>query len=111
MLARMTSSGTMAVVAIVAVSALGTTVDAAEIVKFRLSKWTSAHFDNAQAATKYLETVNKIGGEATQHQHGDHFDVRYRCPTWRSISCKSHSEAHQLEHWFKSYGFETMHQH
>lgn len=88
-------------------------VDAAqrEVVKFRLTKWKAAHFDSQVEARKHHATLTKIGCEAKQHAHGDHYDVSYRCPEWRSISLKTHAEAHQWETWLKSIGFETRHEH
>jgi hypothetical protein len=82
-----------------------------EIVNFRLVQWRSAHYDDAKLAQANLTTFKKIGCEVEQNQHGGHVDVRYRCPTWRSIAAKSHVEAHQWEKWLKASGFETSHKH
>ena len=82
-----------------------------EVVSFRLIQWKAAHFDDAQSAQQHRDTLLQIGCEAKQHKHGGHYDVSYRCPMWRSISLKSHNEAHQLERWLKSAGFETAHEH
>ena len=82
-----------------------------EIISFRLPDWKSAHFDDAKSAQANFETFKQIGCEAEQHQHGGHFDVRYRCVQWRSIALTSHDEAHQWERWLKAYGFETSHRH
>lgn len=82
-----------------------------EIVTFRLGQWKTAHFDDAKTARANFATFKQIGCEAEQHQHGGHFDVRYRCMQWRSIALTSHGEAYQWERWLKAYGFETSHQH
>lgn len=82
-----------------------------EILSFRLPQWKSVHLDDAKAAKVSVETLKQIGCEAEQHQHGGHFDVRYRCIQWRSIALNTHDEAHQWERWLKSFGFETAHQH
>ena len=105
----------MAIVALAVIASgfLGTEAFAVEreIVSFRLQQWKSAHFDDAATAQANFETFTRIGCEAEQHQHGGHFDVRYRSPKWRNISLTSHAEAHQWEGWLKKLGFETTHQH
>lgn len=82
-----------------------------EIVSFRLAAWKSAHLDEVNVAKAILDTLKSIGCEVKQQQHGGHFDVTFRCPTWRSIALKSHAEAHQWERWLKAFGFETAHKH
>ncbi len=81
------------------------------VVKFRLTKWKSAHFHDAKAAKTFNETMTKLGCEAKQHAHGDHIDVTFRCAQWRALSATSDEHAHQWESWLKKYGFETSHQH
>jgi hypothetical protein len=82
-----------------------------EIVQFRLTNWKTAHFNDAKKAQSHSATLKQIGCEVKQHAHGSHHDVSYRCPKWRSISLKSHNQAHQWEGWLKSKGFETAHNH
>lgn len=82
-----------------------------EIVQFRLTDWKTAHFNDANKAQSNSATLKQIGCEVKQHAHGSHHDVSYRCPKWRSISLKSHNQAHQWEGWLKSKGFETAHNH
>ncbi len=84
---------------------------ASEVISFRLPNWKSAHFDDAKSAEANFKTFKQIGCEVEQGQHGGHFDVRYRCPKWRSISFKSHDDAHRWERWLKASGFETSHKH
>ena len=81
------------------------------VVNFRLPNWKSAHFDDAKSAQTNFKTFQQIGCEVEQDQHGGHFDVRYRCPTWRGISLNSHGEAHRWERWLNASGFETSHKH
>jgi len=83
----------------------------AEIVKFRLTKWKTAHVKDTVSAETLGETLEKLGCEVKLHAHGDHNDVTYRCAQWRSMALKSHSEAHKWESWLKSKGFETRHEH
>jgi hypothetical protein len=83
----------------------------AEIVRFRLSKWKAAHIDDSESAKSLAATLKEIGCEVQQHAHDGHFDVRYRCVEWRSISLQSHDEAHKWERWLKAKGFQTQHTH
>ena len=85
--------------------------DSLERVEFRLTEWKSLHFDQANHAKQYYETFKGIGCECKQDAHGDHIDVAFRCPKWRSLSLKSHSEAHKWEAFLKKAGFETNHEH
>lgn len=82
-----------------------------EIVKFRLTNWKTAHFDDAKKAQSQSGTLKQIGCEVKLHAHGSHHDVSYRCIQWRSISLKSHKQAQQWERWLKLHGFETAHHH
>jgi hypothetical protein len=80
-------------------------------VSYRLTNWKAAHFNSEKDANKVLQTLKQLGCEARQEAHNGHTDVIYRCPSWRVHKAKSHDEAHQWEHWFKTYGFETKHEH
>ena len=82
-----------------------------EVVSFRLTDWKAVHLHDAKAAGTLVVTLEKIGCEVQKHSHGDHIDVKYRCPEWKSIRLKSHDDAHQWEKWFKGKGFETHHEH
>lgn len=82
-----------------------------EVVSFRLTEWKSVHMDDQKKAEGIIKTLKKIGCDATGHSHGDHFDIRYRCVNWRSISLESHAKAHEWETWLKKLKFETKHQH
>lgn len=85
--------------------------DSVERVEFRLMEWNSFHFDQASEAKEYFDTFKRLGCECKQETHGDHFDVAFRCPKWRSLSLKSHAEAHKWEAFLKKAGFETKHEH
>jgi hypothetical protein len=82
-----------------------------ERVDFRLTSWKALHFDDARKAQSYFKIFKTIGCECKQESHGDHFDVKFRCPKWRSIALKTHAEAHQWEAFLKKIGFETKHDH
>jgi hypothetical protein len=83
----------------------------ASTIAFRLGKWKSMHFDNAELAKQHLATVKQIGCEARQEKHGGHIDVTYRCAAWRPLVVGSEELAHQWESWLQDSGFETLHGH
>ena len=83
----------------------------AEIVRFRLAEWKAQHFHDAAQAKTFADTVAHLGVEAKTGSHGDHIDVTYRCPQWRSLQAPSHESAHAWENWLKASGFETVHEH
>ena len=82
-----------------------------EVIEFKLGKWKSAHFDSEKDSQKVLDTLKSLGCEANKHAHDGHTDVSYRCVTWKTISAKTHEEAHKWEKWLQAYGFETKHVH
>jgi len=82
-----------------------------EIVRFRLAKWKASHFKKVKDADAHASIMKSIGCEVKRHKHGDHIDVSYRCPKWRQLNLRTHTEAHQWEKWLKYYGFETQHKH
>jgi hypothetical protein len=100
-----------AVAAVLAASPL--TSGAAEQFKvsYRLEKWKTSEFANAEEAQKVFETFQKLGCETAQEGHGGHIDVRYRCPKWKEITVNDHGGAHRWEAWLKQAGFETRHAH
>lgn len=109
MSALKTLTVTMLFVCCIAIGSLK--ADSLERVEFRLMDWKALHFDQASQAKAYYETFKGIGCECKQENHGDHIDVAFRCPKWRSLSLKSHSEAHKWEAFLKKAGFETKHEH
>lgn len=83
----------------------------AEIVRFRLGEWKAQHFQDQGQAKSFADTVVHLGCEAKTGAHGDHVDVTYRCPEWKSLQAPSHDSAHKWESWLKAAGFETVHEH
>ena len=107
-----TSVLSLAAAAVIAVGAGEYAMSAErEIVGYRLQEWTTAEFEDSGRAETHYKTLKKLGCEVKQERHGDHFDVTYRCPEWRELSAKSHSDAHKWEDWLKDCGFETNHKH
>ena len=82
-----------------------------EIVSYRLSEWKTLHFDDADLATKHLDTMKMLGCQVKQDSHGGHIDVSYYCPQWKQATVATHSVAHKWEKWLRGAGFETRHTH
>lgn len=80
-------------------------------IAFRLAKWKSMHFDDAELAKKHLATVKQLGCDARQESHGGHIDVTYRCEGWKPLVVGSDELAHQWQSWLQKSGFETLHGH
>ena len=80
-------------------------------IAFRLGKWKSMHFDDAELAKHHLATVKQLGCDAREEKHGGHTDVTYRCAAWRPLVVGSEELAHQWESWLQNSGFETLHGH
>ena len=102
---------TIAALVACCLTAANAQADQLERVEYRLTEWKSLHFDKAEQAKQYYQTFKSIGCEAKQDSHGNHIDVAFRCPKWKSLSLKSHAEAHKWEAFLKKAGFETKHQH
>ena len=100
-------------VALVVMSFVSSNASAAskEVIEFRLAKWKSAHFNSEKDSQTVVDTLKQLGCEASKHAHDGHTDVTYRCVTWKTISAKTHDEAHKWEKWLQAYGFETKHVH
>ncbi|MCC7425196.1 MAG: hypothetical protein IT428_33415 [Planctomycetaceae bacterium] len=81
------------------------------VVEFRLPKQRSAHFDDPREASQFGKDLQRLGCDVRTENHGEHLDVTYRCPQWRSIEASSDAAAHRWEGWLKSQGFETSHRH
>jgi len=80
-------------------------------VEYRRIPWNTQHFNDANQAKAYADTLQQLGCEVVQEPHNGHIDVRYRCFGWRQITVQNHDVCHQWEAWLKSNGFETKHQH
>lgn len=84
---------------------------AAENVTYQLKDWKAKHMHDTKKADKIIDTLKKLGCEVERHQHGNHYDVKYRCPKARKLELKTHKEALAWEKWLKEYGFVTKHTH
>ena len=82
-----------------------------ELVLFRLTQSKRVHLHDAEKADKIADNLKKIGCEVDVEKHGDHIDIEYSCPKWKTIKLKSHSDAHKWQEWLDKLGFETHHKH
>lgn len=80
-------------------------------VAYRVTKMQTLHFDASAEARQYVETVRKLGCEASIDDHGNHLDVSFRLAEWKSITLRTEATAHKWEDWMKANGFETIHAH
>jgi len=81
---------------------------AAKIVGYRAPEWKSLHTTSSEEAEQTLATLKKIGCEVDTNNHGDHFDIKYRCPEWRSMKVKTHTLQSQWSSWCENQGMETV---
>ncbi len=81
------------------------------VVAYRLSGWKTMEFENQQEAQQHLQTVQKLGCEATLKDHNGHQDVTYRLQVWTPLKLATEKLAHDWERWLAYSGFETVHGH
>ncbi|QDS91105.1 hypothetical protein EC9_53250 [Rosistilla ulvae] len=82
-----------------------------EVVKYQLLEWKNKHTKNNEDAEKLIKTFKMLKVETEVSDHGNHKDVKYRCPKWKQLTVKDHDTAHQWEAWLKKLGFKTIHEH
>ncbi|QDV66414.1 hypothetical protein Poly24_01000 [Rosistilla carotiformis] len=82
-----------------------------EVVKYQLLEWKNKHTRNNDDAEKLIKAFKTLKVEMEVSDHGNHKDVKYRCPKWKQLTVKDHDTAHQWEAWLKKLGFKTIHEH
>jgi len=87
---------------------LSETEPAQKTIGFRSIKWQTKHIHDAGEAARLIESLEKIGCEVIQQDHNGHLDVRYRCPTWKSISVQNDEFASQWSAWLAGNGIEAV---
>jgi len=80
-------------------------------VKIRLAAWKTIHARSAEQAQALKETYELIGCEAAVDNHGDHIDLKFRCPNWTTVALVNSQAAHVWQDWLNKSGFETQHDH
>ena len=82
-----------------------------ETVQYQLKDWRAYHPRNELEGKLYTELFKMLGCEVSTAKHGNHEDIRYRCPSWQTIGVPSHAIAHAWMAQLKKLGFATMHEH
>jgi len=77
-------------------------------VGFRMTNWQTIHSDGTPATQERIATLQKIGCEVQQDNHGGHVDIAFRCPTWKSIPVRNDDELQQWHQWLVNNEFETV---
>lgn len=75
---------------------------------FRLKDWKTFHASSIEDAQTTIATLKKIGCEVESDSHGDHIDVKYRCPDWRSMKLTTDQLINQWTTWCAGKGMETV---
>ena len=78
-----------------------------KIVGYRAPDWQTLHTSAAEAE-QTVATLKRIGCEVATNNHGDHVDVKFRCPEWRSMKVKTHALQSQWSNWCENQGLETV---
>ena len=81
---------------------------AAKIVGYRTTDWQTVHTASSDEADQTVATLKRIGCEVDTNNHGDHIDIKFRCPEWRSMKVKTHTLQAQWSSWCESQGLEIV---
>ena len=79
-----------------------------KLVGYRAPEWKTLHTASAEQAEQTVATLKRIGCEVDASNHGDHVDVKFRCPEWRSMKVKTHALQAQWSSWCENQGLETV---
>lgn len=77
-------------------------------IGFRLIEWKAIHSHSEQESKETVAALQKVGCEVLTEQHGDHIDVKYRCPEWKALSLANNQLVNQWSTWFQAKGIETV---
>ena len=78
------------------------------LVGYRAPEWKTLHTSSTQGAEQTVATLKRIGCEVETNNHGDHIDIKFRCPEWRSMKVKTHALQAQWSNWCENQGLETV---
>lgn len=79
-----------------------------KIVGFRAPKWKTIHSSSEAEAQSTVATLKKIGCEVETANHGNHIDIKFRCPEWRSMILDTSTLVNQWSLWCETQGMETV---
>ncbi len=77
-------------------------------IGYRLKDWKTMHANSADEARITIATLKKLGCEVQSDDHGNHIDVKYRCPEWRSMKLATDQLVNQWTTWCAGKGLETI---
>lgn len=80
----------------------------AKIVGFRATEWKTIHSGNEAQAKQTEATLKKLGCEVKVANHGNHIDVSFRCPDWRSMKLDTDQLVFQWAQWCDTQGMEIV---
>ena len=80
-------------------------------VRVRMPNWKTIHARSNSQAQSLKNTYEMIGCEVKIDNHGNHIDLKFRCPNWNTIALPNSEAAHVWQDWLKKTGFETQHDH
>ena len=75
---------------------------------FRVIDWKTIHSKTEAEAQQDIATLKKIGCEVTSENHGNHIDIKYRCPEWKAIKLATDDLVSQWSGWCLTKGMETV---
>ena len=80
----------------------------AKIVGYRATEWKTVPTASSEEATETAATLKRIGCEVDTSEHGDHIDIKFRCPEWHSMKVKTHTLQSQWSTWCETQGMEIV---
>ena len=79
-------------------------------VHYRMADSQSLHTKDAKQAQEMTAIFTGLGCKVQQAQHTGHIDLTISCSNWRNLIFESHEDAHVVQKWLDSEGFETSHE-
>ena len=77
-------------------------------VGFRMADWKTIHRDESQATQDLVHSLEEMGCEVQQNDHGGHIDIRFRCPSWKTVEVTDEEHSQQWRNWLIDNQFETV---
>lgn len=78
------------------------------MLSFQLADWKTVHAKDETHAQQTVDTLAGLGIECTKHSHEDHFDVRFRCPGWKTIKVDTSQQLDQWQQYLDMIGLDTV---
>jgi len=94
--------------AVCVLSQVSSVLGADLVLGFRMKKQKHLHMHDAAATTKFVDTLKMLQVDVKTAQHGNHQDVIYSAPQWKSLALKKPSQLKEWKKWLADNGFETL---